>query len=252
MNRRGERRSLDVSGAEQVVQWVENYDAQLRRVDDELAKLAKAVDDQGFEGRTLWVVTADHGEGLGSHGYHGHGAHLYEEQIHVPLMVYVSDGSIEPRVVDTLVRHVDIFPTLVELAGVSPSRFPALEGRSFAGLLRGHDDTTTRIAFAERRPVDELRRRGGWSDEDVYAIRTRGAKLIWHSRGPEEFFDLDQDPLELELLASSPMFERLRAGLESHFVRRGTATAGSAQRPEHTPQLDPGIEEQLRGLGYIQ
>jgi len=248
-NRTGDRVSLDVSGAEQVVRWVDNYDAQLRRVDDGLAKLAKVVDEQSFEGRTLWVVTADHGEGLGSHGYHGHGAHLYEEQLHVPLMVYVSDGSIQPGVAETLVRHVDILPTLVELAGVSPSRASAAEGRSFAGLLRGRDDTTSRIAFAERRPVDEMRRRGGWSDEDVYAIRTQGAKLIWHSRGPEELFDLEQDPLELEPLTNSSTFEQLHARLESHFERLDTVAAGSAP---HTPELDPEIEEQLRGLGYIQ
>lgn len=252
IDRRGERVPLDVSGAEELVRWVDNYDAQLRRVDDELAKLAQAVDEQKFEGRTLWVVTADHGEGLGSHGYHGHGAHLYDEQIHVPLLVYVSDGSIPPRVVDTLVRHVDISPTLVELAGVSPGRFPAPEGQSFAQLLRGRDDTKTRIAFSERRPVDELRRLSGWRDENVYAVRARGAKLIWHSRGPDELFDLVQDPLELEPLADSPDSARLRARLQSHFVKRGIAAAESAQRPEQPPQLDPEIEEQLRGLGYIQ
>ena len=251
-NRRGDRVLLDVSRAEQVVQWVDNYDAQLRRVDDGLAQLAKVVDDQSFEGRTLWVVTGDHGEGLGSHGYHGHGAHLYEEQLHVPLVVYVSDRSIQPRVAETLVRHVDIFPTLVELAGVSPSRASALEGRSFAGLLRGRDDTTSRIAFAERRPIDEMRRRGGWSDEDVYAIRTQRAKLIWHSRGPEEFFDLEQDPLELEPLAHPSTFEQLHTRLQRHVARLGTAAAGSAAHTAHTPQLDPEIEEQLRGLGYIQ
>ena len=243
-NRKGDYETLDVSGAEQVVQWVDNYDAQLRRVDDGLAKLAKVVDGQSFEGRTLWVVTADHGEGLGSHGYYGHGAHLYEEQLHVPLIVYVSDGFIQPAVVETLVRHIDIFPTLVELAGVSKSRAPAHEGQSFAALLlRGRDDTTPRIAFAERRPADEFRIRDGWIDEDVYAIRTQRAKLIWHSHGPEEFFDLEQDPLELA---------GLHARLEGLFARFGTNAAGSAPRREHTPQLDPEIEKQLRELGYIE
>jgi arylsulfatase A-like enzyme len=251
-NREGDRVPLDASGAEQVVPWIDNYDAQLRRVDDGLAKLAKIIDEQSFEGRTLWVVTADHGEGLGSHGYHGHGAHLYEEQLHVPLIVYVSDGSIRPDVAETLVRHVDILPTLVEFAGVSPSRASAGEGRSFAGLLQGRDDTTSRVAFAERRPVDDLRRRGGWSDEDVYAIRTQNAKLIWHSRGPEEFFDLEQDPLELEPFANPSTFEQLQARLEGRLVRIGTATAGSVPRTEQTPQLDPEVEAQLRGLGYIQ
>jgi arylsulfatase A-like enzyme len=251
-DRSGDRVPVDVSSVEQVVQWVDNYDAQLRRVDDGLSKLAEVSDGQRFEGRTLWVVTADHGEGLGSHGYHGHGAHLYDEQLHVPLIVYISDESIEPGVADGLVRHIDLFPTVVELAGAPVSPGAAREGRSFTGLLQGRADSHPRIAFAERRPVDEMRRRGGWSDERVYAIRSRGAKVIWHSEGPEEFFDLEEDPLELHPLTSSSTFEQLEARLASQLARLGTSAPEHEPREEHTPELDPAIEEQLRGLGYIQ
>ena len=251
-DRSGDRVPVDVSTIEQVVRWVDHYDAQLRRVDEGLAKLANVIDGQRFEGRTLWVVTADHGEGLGSHGYHGHGAHLYDEQLRVPLIVYASGGAIRPGVVDSLVRHIDLFPTLVELTRAPARPNAAREGRSFVGLLQGRGDDNPRIAFAERRPVDEMRRREGWSDESVCAIRSRDAKVIWHSKAPEEFFDLEHDPLELDPLRGSSMFEQLEARLASHLVRLETAAPDREPPDEHAPQLDPEIEEQLRGLGYIQ
>ena len=63
------------------------YDAQLRLVDDELRRLYSLMDESGHNRRTLWIITSDHGEGLGNHGHMGHGKYIYQEQLRVPLIL---------------------------------------------------------------------------------------------------------------------------------------------------------------------
>ena len=65
-----------------------SYDSRIAYVDAEIERLFDSEAIQALDGETLWVITADHGEGLGSHGYLGHGRHLYREQLRVPLILY--------------------------------------------------------------------------------------------------------------------------------------------------------------------
>ncbi|MCU0655319.1 MAG: sulfatase [Polyangiaceae bacterium] len=123
------------------------YDGAVSVVDEAMGAVLDGLAARGLSGRTVVVVTADHGETLFEQGRgHGHGDHLFgEEALAVPLLF--RDGRRpEPRRVWGLARDVDLAPTLYELTGVAPPG--DLDGVSLAPALRGAP-LTTEHAFAE-------------------------------------------------------------------------------------------------------
>ena len=69
------------------------YDAEIRFVDAQIERLFHAVQAQDPGSNTLWVVTSDHGQGLANHDWFGHHLHIYNEQVHVPLILHFSNGQ---------------------------------------------------------------------------------------------------------------------------------------------------------------
>jgi arylsulfatase A-like enzyme len=231
---------------EEFLHFVDAYDALVLYADQQVERLYQGLEGLGLPGRTLWIVTSDHGEGLASHGVAGHGSRIYQEQLRVPLIVHASDRSLGPRVTRELVGHVDLLPTLAETIGARIAGAPGLyEGRSLWPLIRGEaPGWTPRPLFAQRRPAE------GPEDPDqneVAALQTRTHKYIRHEPGEDEFFELERDPLELEnrIGADSPEKEALRRELEARLetYRRGAPARGQTEIPEEWA-------EELRELGY--
>jgi len=63
----------------------------------------------------LWIITSDHGEGLGGHNWVLHAKYIYKEFVHVPLILLWENFKIKPRRINSLVGHVDLFPTITEI-----------------------------------------------------------------------------------------------------------------------------------------
>ena len=230
---------------------IHRYDALIASVDRELRRLFEGLDGMPSGSRTLWVVTADHGEGLGNHHYGGHGKHLYSEQIRVPLIFHGGANGFTPKTIDQQVRHVDLFPTIAELAGLDlQSADLELEGRSLVPLLDGLGLDGTEPAFAQRRPADSLRIKGGWPDELVLVAESDRFKYILHSEADDELYDLEADPLELENLIGTGLPEERE--LSSWLARKYQFMV------EHPLTTDPeGVQieseyvEELKALGYL-
>jgi arylsulfatase A-like enzyme len=139
------------------------YDGAVAAIDDAAAKLLDAVQSRGLGDRTIVVVTADHGETLYDHDHgQGHGDHLFgDEGTHVPLII-VDPRHKTARHEASIVRDVDLAPTLYELTGVAPpqdldgrSLVPALDGPSGKGAL------SPALAYAET---------GLWFTEEIPAL----------------------------------------------------------------------------------
>ena len=226
---------------------IDAYDAFTLFADQQVARLHRELEELALPGRTLWIVTADHGEGLASHGIAGHGGRIYQEQLAVPLVVHASDDSLAPRVVETPVSHVDLFATLAATLGQEVRGAPGLyEGRSLWPLLQGTAaDWPARTLFAQRRPAEND------ADPDraaVYALQDGRHKFILHEPGTDEFYDLAADPLErTNLGADDPAGARLRGELEERLrlFERFAPAAGEEEVPEEWL-------EELRDLGYVR
>jgi len=231
---------------EEYVLSIDRYDTLIRYADDQLQRLYLAIEGADLPGHTLWVVTSDHGEGIGSHEFKGHGGRIYQEQLEVPLVVHASDDSLGPLRVEELVQHVDLFPTLAEVVGAELFGFePAIEGASLWPLLRGEEGYPSRPAFAQRRPVEVASRA-----EDHYALQSQRHKFILRTLQENEFFDLDVDPQERanRIASDSEEAESLHALLQERLDLYRTRSMLGAEEVEVPEEW---IEE-LRALGYVE
>ncbi len=229
------------------------YDGEIRYADSLVGKIERILESAGRLKRTLFVITADHGENLGDHGLMSHKFVLYDTLLRVPLIMSCP-GLVPVGVVsDALAQTVDILPTLGSLLRIEP---PPVEGMALAdrGGLVAPDRTFTvsekfrpnlRV-FRERYPlfdcrVHDVRRR---------ALRTRTHKYIWQSDGQEFLFDLQNDPGEnRDIAAENPeLVADLREKLGGWLAARRSPEGALSREPD----FDPLVKRQLAELGYIE
>jgi arylsulfatase A-like enzyme len=231
-------------------QQYNRYDGQLLELDGALRTFYDELQHDGFLDDSLWFITSDHGEGLGNHGQMGHGQYIYDEQVRVPLFVHSPAGRYEARMEPTMVRLVDVAPTVAELVGATLEDQPIpIVGRSFAELLKNpRSGWSLSEAFAQRRPADQKRLDEGWIDGQVYATRNPKRSVFINSEAENEFYDLVNDPFELENIfdPDDPEMSEIVRGLTESFEFMGTQ--GEALQ---SGVASPEIIEELKALGYL-
>ena len=226
----------------------ELYSAEVRYVDSQFGRLVEALRARGEYERTLFVVVADHGEGLGDHGWAYHRL-VYQEQIRVPLIVRIPEQGPRPAI-EPVVRSRDIQPTVLDYLELRAPK--PVSGRSLRTLLEGRAEEP-RLAFADQINGYDLNASMVQSrpyDDFLYMVIDGPHKLIWRPNHPErsELFDLSADPRELDnRFAREPMLvERLLLHLakEQPWV---SAPFPKAVSEEHLA----GARNVLEGLGYV-
>jgi arylsulfatase A-like enzyme/Flp pilus assembly protein TadD len=210
------------------------YRGEVAAADAALEPLVGPLLQQGPKGRTLVILTSDHGESLGEHGEATHGVFAYEATLRVPLVVY-APALFQPRVVKEPVRHVDLVPTVLDVLGME---IPAgLPGRSLLPVLAGRAAGPAPPGYFEAISTSINRR---WAP--LYGLREGALKYI--DLPLPELYDLDLDPSEKQNLAASRPedLERLNARL----TRLRARDPGVKPAPE-----SPETLERLRALGYV-
>ena len=122
------------------------YAGEIKYVDSVLGKLFTLLKDKNIWNDSVVMITSDHGEMLNEHGEIGHGFFLYEPALKVPLLVRAPNVRKDQTVTD-LVEITDIPPTLLQLAGITPSS--QIQGESLVPVLNGGHKKKTRAAFSE-------------------------------------------------------------------------------------------------------
>jgi arylsulfatase A-like enzyme len=109
------------------------YDGEIAFMDEQIGRCTAWLEKNGLDKSTVLVLIGDHGEGLGSHGEGTHGYFIYDYAVHVPFIAVAPFEELRGTRVSSQVRGVDVFPTLLELAGTSPSA--KTQGRSLLRLM---------------------------------------------------------------------------------------------------------------------
>jgi len=122
------------------------YDAEIRYTDEHIQRFLNALEERNIREETLVIITADHGDAFGEHGYYEHPRYLDDELLCVPLIVKHPDPS--PLVVDVPTSTVDIVPTILDTLGRSSADFP---GTSLFDIADTVDTFTNRVTFAVAR-----------------------------------------------------------------------------------------------------
>lgn len=214
---------------------VDLYDAGIRQMDDELARLLAAIGD---DGRTLVIVTSDHGEEFLEHGGVLHGRTQYQELVRVPLILRGTGIPVGARVERT-VSLVDVMPTI--LAAVGEPVPAGLDGSDLAPSWRGKG------AELDARYLSCEADHNNAEPDVMRAVRHRGHTLhVDRLSGNVTLFELGSDPHEQKDVASNhgTIAAELREQLERY--RSARVEAGGAVT------LTPEQEERLRSLGYVR
>ena len=195
--------------------WRAIYDEKIERADAKFAKFLEEVEKLGLMNKTIFVLTADHGTEFYEHKRFDHGFSLYDELIHVPLVI-VLPNSIENRNIDNQVRSLDIMPTILDLLDIDVSRAVKnqMEGVSLVPLMKG--DTLNLDAFVETDYRHYTYKR---------SIRTHdGWKLIYSlENGEKELYNIKEDSQELNnLIDENPeIVNELQQRLFKHLEKLG-------------------------------
>ncbi|MEM7130615.1 MAG: sulfatase-like hydrolase/transferase [Chloroflexota bacterium] len=195
-----------------------NYFSQMSMVDDGVGQILATLDEQDLAADTLVIYTCDHGFSLGHHGFWGHGqatwpANTHAAAFHIPLIVRQPDHlqAQAPSTIDTLVSQIDLYPTLLDVAGVGAESYTTKSvARSLASLL------TLVNGAAEEVDWEELI----WMEqEETRALRTdRWLFMQRFSNCPayplkNTLYDLRDDPDERNDVAGTLDYAEVEATL---------------------------------------
>jgi uncharacterized sulfatase len=247
------------------------YDAEVAYQDDYLGELFQVLAQRRRRENTLTVIVADHGDGLGEHGYMGHAFVAYQELTHVPLIVDWPERWPKGKRVAAPVSARRVFHTMLEAAraNIPEAHADTVVEASRLSLLNSANgrDPEQHTAFSEVYPpmnfVRAIEQRQPHLLEPFRCLSERRAiveaghestfKLIQVDGVADELFDLAADPLEqVDMRAALPP---LTAALEDRLNQM--AAAALRQRDQHTRDAAVGFEndrqlqQRLRGLGYL-
>jgi arylsulfatase A-like enzyme len=235
------------------------YDGEILYTDQELiGPLVELLKELELYDDTLLIVTSDHGEEFGEHGCWTHGANLYDETLHVPLVIRFPGGAHAGTEVAEVVGLVDVLPTVLAATAVDPGSLDA-HGRDLAAVLRGEPAGET-VAMR----LTPVALPGGPAEVGLeeFTLVQGTHKLIVAEHPRARFagdgsvdpsltlYDLSTDPAERDDIAD------LEPALAEELLRRARSYYDPEQTLGQVGVTATGAggqqwKEHMRGLGYI-
>ncbi len=216
---------------------IAQYDGEIAYGDQEFGRFVAGLKQRGLYDRALVVFMGDHGEEFRDHGKWLHGRSVFDELIHIPMIVKFPQQRDAGKRIRQQVQEVDVLPTILEEQGLPVPQRPAIAGEPLQGVVAG--------TITERPAVAEISHRG----YVAHGMRTGKDKYV-RRFSPEEdelYFDLVRDPKELvnRLAENAERVRQLRDGVEA-------AMASNPYR--HTLQFrgTGAYEVKLRTGGWIE
>lgn len=218
------------------------YDGSIRHNDRYFGELINVLVSRGLFDRTAILLTADHGEAFKEHGFEFHHSGFYQHTVRVPL-VFKPPGSREPHRARTPVQHLDVVPTVLQLAGVKTDGLP---GQS---LMTTEGWPARSIRIFRYRDKDPSR-----FPHDGWALVSWPWKIIQENawRPGYEIYNLERDPEEKWNLWKGPTDSSVLTSFLVHELRRHSPTLTTGDSESTEVPLEAIDREALRALGYIQ
>jgi len=233
-----------VKGQDRLGYYIAQYDGEIAAVDQEVGAVVDALASAGLSGKTVVVLTSDHGESLGEHDYYfDHGEDLFEPSMAVPLILAMpgAPGGIRSR---ALASTLDLVPTLLDLLKVSYP--PDLAGVSLLAEAKGQASTAATRLFGQ----NERNLTATWDERyRLVAPAEAGAKVALYDRvsDPGETRDVSRARPEA-LRAASRELELFRERGDREWARTRPMLEGKAGELPMSAEA----REKLCALNYIK
>ena len=183
------------------------YYGSVSYLDDQVGRLMAVLSETGLDENTMVIFTSDHGDMLGERGL-WYKKCFYENSIRVPLIISMPQGKTGKY--DKNVSLVDLFPTIVECADPDSAFLniaDQLDGVSLMKVVQGRDDERSDVVYSESLAEG--------SNAAILMVKEGAMKYTVSGIDPEQLFDLDIDPLELNNLAGQVEYQITQARLRS-------------------------------------
>jgi arylsulfatase A-like enzyme len=228
------------------------YDGAIRYIDDKIAELLAHLRSEGVDDETTVIVTSDHGELFGEHGLEKHYYSLYDQLLHVPLIIRPADE--QSATVDEIVSLADLYPTILDMAGADT---PEDQGRWSQSLLPlgeapGHDYIVAETGLKSDRVIksDYPDFDGSEYNEALQSVRTDEYKLIVNGQGETELYRWRPDPGNFDdVTGSNPeVREELQEVVDSEL---DPLSGQEWAEGDESVTDDEHLEDRLEDLGYL-
>jgi len=185
----------------------ERYDAEILFWDQHFGRILDLLEAKGLSAKTVVAVTSDHGEAFLENDVIGHGFHLYDTCLRVPLIL--GGPHLDPKRIPEQVELISIMPTLLDVANIA-SEDLIFDGRS---LMAGEGTMKNPMAFAHTETAIGKKPKSG--EVPLFAVRSKGWKLLYNVEEDEHsLFHLTNDPEENIDLASDNRHAGVRSQLK--------------------------------------
>jgi arylsulfatase len=225
------RIDMEHASSEDIVRMRRHYYANVTTIDEKIGEVLDALEKHGYLDNAVVIFTSDHGDMLGEHQL-TYKWFMYDSCVHVPLIIWDTTKEDTPAIVDELVSHIDIGPTILEAAQVSAPQW--LEGCSLWNSIK-EEQQGERYVFCE--------------DNYLTMIRGKKYKLVYYTFQEDdgELYDVENDPHELTNLFHHSKYQEIKRELEKKMfhwlIRSNYRTMGyknhQLDTPLHFPQKNP-------------
>jgi len=223
------------------------YDGQIRYVDENIERIISAFRKKKLFQNTIFIVTSDHGEEFWDHAGFEHGQSLYNELLRIPFIISIP--GVAPTEIKTRVRLIDIFPTLMDILGISPDNLN-LQGCTLMPLVKGDLESDSPVFSGA---TLYHRERFSLIKNNLKIIyNTDDRKDKWDHDPREraeawfEVYDLEENPLEKpdSQIQDPKIISALKEDLEMFISLPPFAKANKIT-------INRELSNQLRSLGYL-
>lgn len=234
------------------------YDGEIRNVDRLIEEFVVQLKNRGLYDPALLILTADHGEEFFEHGGLQHARTLYEELIHVPLILkFPNNRFSDPGAGRPWVTSLDIFPTVVDF--LTPGyTLQGIRGSSVLPLLQGKPGKTPFEAFSvvdlmvQKRAILKENLLLNFDYDVLYSLRTTTQKLIYNeSKDGFELYDLARDRGEKNNLYGTDGSKAEIVSLKVRLMRLAEDSRKNRQKQGEGRTLSEEKIRELKSLGYI-
>lgn len=218
-----------------------NYDREISELDKMIGEIFKKLQELDLYDTTLIIVTADHGESFGEHNLMLHGVHLYEETIHVPLLIKYPACDEQKGFIDYSVSLTGIVPTICSYLSI-----PTPDVIQGAPFNQPHQQKILAQNFYDRNLKQQK-----WANRlthDLISLHLGDYKYIAVSAGEDQLFNLKEDPQETHNIIHR---DNQTASTMRNLLAAYTERLKLTQKATGTVVLDEKTMQNLKALGYL-